>query len=103
MDPRSQASDKVASDRAVRLTERRAEPRLRVLLAGKLAFPDSASTADCTIRNLSETGALIVTSDLALPADPFLIVIRHAFLHRAPRPPGAAAPRRDFPSSPVGG
>jgi hypothetical protein len=79
MDPRGQASDRV-----VRLTERRrVEPRLRVLLAGKLAYPDSAFTADCSIRNLSETGALIITSDLALPPDPFLIVVRHAFLHRA--------------------
>ena len=78
MDPSGQPRDKV-----VRLSERRAEPRLRVLLAGKLASADSAFTADCTIRNLSETGALIVISDLALPADPFLIVIRHAFLHRA--------------------
>jgi hypothetical protein len=70
-------------DAVVRLNQRRVEPRLRVLLAGKLAFPDSSVTADCSIRNLSETGALIVVSDLALPSDPFLIVIRHAFLHRA--------------------
>ena len=72
-----------ADDRVVRLMERRVAPRLRVLLTGKLAYPDSAFTADCSIRNISETGALIVTSDLALPADPFLIVIRYAFLHRA--------------------
>jgi hypothetical protein len=70
------------NDSVVRLSERRAEPRLRVLLAGKLASPDSSFTADCSIRNLSETGALIVLSDLALPPDPFLIVVRHAFLHR---------------------
>ena len=56
---------------------------MRVLLGGKLAFPDNAITADCSIRNLSEKGAMIVGSDVPMPHDPFLIVIKHAFLHEA--------------------
>lgn len=67
----------------VRLFERRGQPRLRVLLSGKLAFPDNAIAAECLIRNLSETGAMVVSDDLALPRDPFLVVVKHAFLHQA--------------------
>jgi hypothetical protein len=78
MDHRGQANDN-----RLRLVDRRVQPRLRVLLAGKLAYPDKAVAAACTIRNLSETGALIVADDLTLPPDPFLIVIKHAFLHEA--------------------
>jgi hypothetical protein len=72
-----------ANDTRLRLVERRGEPRMRVLLAGKLAYANSTMATDCSIRNLSETGALIVVGDIALPRDPFLVVIKHAFLHEA--------------------
>lgn len=63
--------------------ERRANPRQRVLLSGKLAYARNAVTADCAIRNLSETGAMVMLPALPLPADPFLIVIKQAFVHEA--------------------
>jgi hypothetical protein len=63
--------------------DRRRWPRRRVLLAGKLAYMTSSVTADCTIRNLSDDGALIVAPSLPLPRDPFLIVTKEAMLHEA--------------------
>jgi hypothetical protein len=63
--------------------DRRATPRRRVLLSGKLAYADTAITADCAIRDLSEGGALVVTPTTLLPSDPFLIVVKHAYLHEA--------------------
>ncbi|MGO4171061.1 PilZ domain-containing protein [Bosea sp. TAF32] len=48
--------------------ERRRAPRQRTLLSGVAAFNGGRSTLDCTIRNLSEAGALMVLSDaVALP------------------------------------
>jgi hypothetical protein len=40
--------------------ERRAVPRHRVLKAGKVAFNKGNSVIDCTIRNLSDIGALVI-------------------------------------------
>jgi hypothetical protein len=62
-------------------SDRRAFPRHKVLLTGKLAFADANLTADCAIRNLSETGAMIDLPAILLPNEPFLIVIKHAILH----------------------
>ena len=42
--------------------QRRGADRKRALLAGKLSNEDSSVTVDCTIRDLSETGALIELS-----------------------------------------
>ncbi|TAJ28259.1 PilZ domain-containing protein [Bosea sp. (in: a-proteobacteria)] len=39
--------------------ERRRSPRMRTLLAGVVAFNNRCSTFDCTIRNASDTGALL--------------------------------------------
>ena len=64
--------------------ERRASPRQRVLLSGKLAYLPGALTADCAIRNLSPDGALVLTTTTtALPRDPFLIVTARAVAHKA--------------------
>lgn len=42
--------------------------RHRTLKGGKIVINDGFSTFDCTIRNLSETGAkLLVSSSLAIP------------------------------------
>lgn len=42
--------------------ERRHRQRHRALLAGKLANDDASTTIDCTIRNLSNDGAMIETT-----------------------------------------
>jgi hypothetical protein len=42
--------------------QRRNNGRQRTLLAGKLANVDATETLDCTIRNISDTGAMIETS-----------------------------------------
>jgi len=48
--------------------ERRRSPRQRTLLGGVVAFNGRRSTLDCTIRNLSDHGALMILSDaVALP------------------------------------
>jgi hypothetical protein len=43
--------------------ERRGSVRNRTFLGGQIIFNQRQSTLDCTIRNLSEDGALIVFSD----------------------------------------
>ncbi|KRE17829.1 hypothetical protein ASE63_01115 [Bosea sp. Root381] len=49
-------------------TERGKTPRLRSLLSGRVSFNQRCSTLDCTIRNLSEGGAMLLLSDaVALP------------------------------------
>jgi hypothetical protein len=63
--------------------DRRRAPRRRVLPSGKLAYADHSVTADCSVRNLSESGAMIVLPPTPLPTDPFLIVIKQASLHEA--------------------
>ena len=56
--------------------ERRPAPRSRVLLSGIVAYGDGAYSFDCTIRNLSKTGARLTTKQVQLPAGFFLINIR---------------------------
>ena len=49
-------------------TERRRAVRNRTLIGGKVIFNQRQSTLDCTVRNLSEDGALLVFPDsVALP------------------------------------
>ena len=48
--------------------ERRRSPRMRTLWAGVVAFNNRRSTMDCTIRNASESGALLKVSEaITLP------------------------------------
>lgn len=55
------------------MEEKRSGPRMRVLKAGKIAFGGSA--IDCTIRNMSSSGALLeVESPLGIPHR-FILVI----------------------------
>jgi hypothetical protein len=63
--------------------DRRRNVRQRVLLGGKLAYLANNFTADCTVRNLSSDGALVITAAMPLPHDPFLIVTSRATAHRA--------------------
>ena len=76
-------SDGYANDNRASRKERRAKPRHRVLLSGRLTYASPAFSAECQIRNLSERGALIVSQAVLLPNDPFLIVVKHAYLHEA--------------------
>jgi PilZ domain len=58
-------------------TERRPKRRKRVLLAGIITYADGAYSFDCTIRDLSESGAqLVVGKNAQFPTDFFLINIR---------------------------
>ena len=43
-------------------TDLRVAPRLKTLLAARINFNNGQSTLDCFIRNLSDTGAKLVTS-----------------------------------------
>lgn len=62
--------------------DRRAAPRGRVLLSGKMVYGHGYST-DCTIRDISDQGARIVLPEHAALDDFYLIVIRHGVAHRA--------------------
>lgn len=47
---------------------KRRSPRQRVLKAGKIAYANGSIVIDCTIRNLSDTGArLQVPTSVAIP------------------------------------
>jgi hypothetical protein len=53
---------------ATSVPERRRAVRTRTLIGGKVIFNQRQSTLDCTVRNLSEDGALLVFPDsVALP------------------------------------
>jgi len=55
--------------------ERRATIRHRVLKGGKIAINEAFSVIDCTVRNLSTTGAMLrVTSVVGIP-DAFQLVM----------------------------
>ena len=48
--------------------DRRAVPRHRVLKGGRIVFNDGFSTFECTVRNLSDSGALRrVVSVIGIP------------------------------------
>ena len=57
--------------------ERRPKRRKQVLLAGVVTYADGAHSFDCTIRDLSETGARVtVGKGPQFPTDFFLINMR---------------------------
>ncbi len=65
-------------------------PRRRTCLNGKLVYgdgifaPDGAFTLDCTIRDLSESGAKVtIFRRQPLPPDLYLIVVKSGIAHRA--------------------
>jgi hypothetical protein len=52
------------------MSERRAAARQRLLKAGTIIYNNAGSVYDCTVRNVSKTGAcLMVTSPLTVPAE----------------------------------
>jgi hypothetical protein len=63
------------------MIERRAAQRHRVLKQGMLAFSGGGG-ADCTVRNLSESGARIeIANPVGLPACFTLVIAADHFLH----------------------
>jgi len=51
------------------MDERRSSKRWRTVLAGRISFNNRSSVLDCTVRDLSETGARIYFADASeLPA-----------------------------------
>ncbi len=63
--------------------DRRSSPRGRVLLSGKIAY-GAGFTLDCTIRNLSASGACVtLPAHQVAPADLHLIVVRDGAAHHA--------------------
>ena len=51
------------------MNEHRIAPRARVLKSGKIASSEKAPKIECTIRNLSETGACLqISSTYGIPA-----------------------------------
>ncbi|MDH6265149.1 hypothetical protein M2360_000530 [Rhizobium sp. SG_E_25_P2] len=60
----------MAADQEQGENKRRA-PRLRALKAGRIVFHHGGSTIDCTIRNLSATGAKIALEQALLAPDVF--------------------------------
>jgi hypothetical protein len=62
------------------MNEHRAAPRHRVLKAGTISFGGGA--IDCTVRNISETGAALdVVTPLFIP-DRFTLIIQSEQLNR---------------------
>jgi hypothetical protein len=56
--------------------ERRVEPRLRTLKAGKIAFNNHFSVFDCIVRNMTKHGACLeVGSSLGVPTVFDLILV----------------------------
>jgi hypothetical protein len=69
---------------AYRGSERRADQRMRTLLAGKIVSGDGFISADCTIRDLSLSGARVEISRIVrLPPPVALLLIRDGLLFDA--------------------
>ena len=63
---------------------RRPDPRRRTLLGGRVAYNDGANVFDCTIRDLSDSGARItVPGQQPIARDVFLINIRDRVVYKA--------------------
>jgi hypothetical protein len=62
------------------MNEHRISPRRRVLKSGQIAFSDKAPKLDCTVRNVSETGACLqVSTTFGMPTSFGLLIdgVRH--------------------------
>lgn len=67
--------------RATTMIEKRAAPRHRVLKRGTLAF--GGGGIDCTVRNLSASGARVdIASPLGLPSNFMLVIEADQFIRR---------------------
>ena len=59
------------------MEERRREPRIRSLLGGRMTFNDSQCAVSCTVRNVSETGAMVKLTEMFRMPDEFDLNIPH--------------------------
>ena len=67
-----------------RATVRRANPRARSLLTGKIVIGDGDVSHDCVVRNLSAKGARVrMAGAINLPSTFSLLVVREALLFDA--------------------
>ena len=57
--------------------DRRREPRLRSLLPGKIVFDSKCTMMDCTVRNISASGARVVMADAYRLRQEFNLRIPH--------------------------
>jgi hypothetical protein len=55
--------------------EQRRQPRLRVLLKGRIQFNNSSSSIDCLVRDMSAKGARLVLSETATLPEKFDLFI----------------------------
>ncbi len=65
------ASHRKARPMPVPTTERRQHVRNRTLIGAQIIFNQRQSTLDCTVRNLSDHGALLVLSDAVATPEMF--------------------------------
>lgn len=63
------------------MDDKRLSARQRTFKGGSISLP--TGILECTVRNLSETGALIEFSDLVLVPDAFLLIIKPELLRRS--------------------
>ena len=56
--------------------DKRATKRWRTVLKGRVVFNDQASVLDCTVRDLSQTGAQIHFADVSIPPQEFTLEIQ---------------------------
>lgn len=63
--------------------ERRPKRRNRVLLGGIISFADGAHSFNCSIRDITDTGARIAIGDQNVPFSFYLINIRDRLVHDA--------------------
>lgn len=57
------------------MDERRKKPRMRALKSGKIIFNLRSCVVDCTVRNLTGEGALLVLPSLVGIPDSFELVV----------------------------
>jgi len=65
------------------MTERRRVSRHRTYKSGKIVVHAGRSVFDCTVRNLSTHGALLVVTSLAGIPEKFDLVLETAGVHHA--------------------
>ncbi|GJD93108.1 diguanylate cyclase domain-containing protein [Methylobacterium iners] len=65
-----------AEDPTIRTADFRRSPRQRVFKRGRIMTPDTGSTFDCTLRNVSQTGAALrFDAFFALPEEFDLVIV----------------------------
>jgi hypothetical protein len=74
--------DLIVAASAPQRAERRKSPRRRVFLRGKVVLANTHFSSDCTIRDLSPTGARIRVNPDTISIDPYhLIVVKDGVVH----------------------